>query len=150
LTSRPSSPRLNPVLAKSFSSTSSLKGRIRPKATWTCTLGRLPSKTPFGRTLHLPNLWELSCKQEKEEPRSPRPNGEGFCSFQTQLTQLYTFTHRDQLAANATPTSPTPTQTFPSANADATGNFFWYFPPPSQNLGGRGGVGARSAPGETR
>jgi hypothetical protein len=63
-----------------------------------------------------------------------------------------------------TPTTYTPTQTFPTANADATGDFilFWYFPPPTK--GGRGGVGARSsssknpqlpqqqqrAPGETR
>jgi len=62
-----------------------------------------------------------------------------------------------------THTTHMPTQTFPTANADAKGDFV-FLVLPSPNKGGRGGVGARSsssknpqlpqqqqrAPGETR
>jgi hypothetical protein len=62
------------------------------------------------------------------------------CFFQTQLTQLQTLTHRDQLAANATPTTPTPTQTCPSANPRRY-RLFLCSPPPPQKRGGGGWVG---------
>jgi hypothetical protein len=52
---------------------------------------------------------------------------------------------RSELAANATPTSPTPTQTCPSANPDATGDFFLISPPPKKRGAGSGGWARSSA-----
>ena len=69
-------------------------------------------------------------------------------------------TPHDPAKQNVTPTSPTPTQTCPSANADATGDFLFFGTSPPK--GGRDGKGARaaaaakistcssSAPGETK
>jgi hypothetical protein len=63
------------------------------------------------------------------------------CFFQTQLTQLQTLTHRDQLAANATPTTPTPTQTCPSANPRRYRRFSFLVLPYPPQKGGRVGWG---------
>jgi hypothetical protein len=70
------------------------------------------------------------------------------CFFQIQLTQLQTLTHRDQLAANATPTTPTPTQTCPSANPRRYRRYFIFlYIPSSQKRGAGWGGGAQRARG---